>query len=232
MPRRRHISGCEYPGSARGQLIVDDDAVGHRETGSGGELHAGRRADPDDDEICLERGAVAEVDGLDGMPTTEADDLSAGEDLHTVLEMKVSDDGSDFRPKGSFEGDGVRRDHGHSRAALPDRRRHLGADPAAADDDDMARARDRFSDGVGVRAGPEEVNALEVLARHVEDARGGARRKQQPVERESLPVRELTIGSRGSIAVTRVSRARSILCSSYHDAGWTMAFSNGDSPRR
>ena len=104
--------------------------------------------------------------------------------------MKVSDDRSDFRPKGSFEGDGVRRDHGHSRAALPDRRRHLGADPAAADDDDTARARDRFSDGVGVRAGPEEVNALEVLARHVEDARDGAGSQQQPVERKQATVIE------------------------------------------
>src|SRR4029079_12958197 len=102
VPRGRHVASREDPGPRRREVLVDDDAIGHRQAGCGRKLHPRRCADPDDDEVRLDGAAVAQVDRLDGGPATKAGDVATGQDLHAVLAMKVADDRSDLDAEDAF----------------------------------------------------------------------------------------------------------------------------------
>jgi hypothetical protein len=67
-----NVAGGEHAGHARLELLVDEDAVVQVEAGVRGELDPRLHANADDDEVAIDRAAVAGADTLDRFPPSNA----------------------------------------------------------------------------------------------------------------------------------------------------------------
>ena len=170
----------------------------------------GLHADADDDEVAVDRRAVAGAHALDGgrRPRTPPRRCRAA----SARRGRGGCRGRTRRPRRPARapaGPTAGRARSRSRPRCPRRRGDLGADPAGADHDDRAAAVEPRPQRVGVRDAAQVEHAVELAARDGEPPRLGAGGEQQPVVAQPLAVVERELVARQGPARLRVRPSRS-----------------------
>jgi len=173
-----------------------------RPCGGLGQLGVGLDPDPDDEEVDVERAAVAEGDRRTVAARGDGGHLDAGAQVDAVLAVEVGEDLRDLRPEDAQEREVERLEDGDLRAVVPRGRSDLEADPAAADDADASARgealpqRERVVDGAEVDDGYAGV----VRHRQVTCPRAGGEHEVAVVEplvaRSDAPAGEVDRGGR------------------------------------
>ena len=218
----------------RAEVVVDDDAVVELEARSFEEPGLRLDADADDGEEgfdLLARGGHGA--GQRAAVRPELLDLLAEQQLDAVLAVEVGDLVREL----------LRGERRHEVVALLDERdlepahaqrgRDLGADEAAADDEDLARLGRLPAASAAASASVRKVWTAGRSPPGTESVRGCAPLAitSVPYGIDSPPASWTRVGS-GSIDSTVVSRRSSTTRSSYSSASWTSAASGSISPRR
>ena len=168
----RNVAGGEHVLTAAGTAeLVDHDPVVDRKPGRLGEL--GRRHDPEPghDAVGVDCAAAAEAHGA----VLDALDQLARQHLDAALAVVARDVVGKLRREEARADPLLGEDHRHRAAAPGERRGDLGADEAAADDDEACTFHGGLADAAVVVEGPVVDDAA--VAR--EAARPPARREQQ-----------------------------------------------------
>ena len=159
---------------------VDDDAVVDLEAGGLGEAGARDDADPDDGQVGLDLGAVLEPDRnavLAGVTAVER----AVDDLDAVVGQGVGDAAREPLGEEPLLHEVLGQHHRDLHVVLDQRRRHLGADVAAAHHD-------------RVRVRPEQVAQLPVVGRGAVGQHPRAGRQAQRAGLGSGREQDLAVG--------------------------------------
>ena len=168
-------------------MLVDEDPVIGRQARRLEELGARGDADPDDNEVALDDGAVAQRDSLDRTVAPESLDDGFGQELDAVVAMELQEDLRDLGAEHVLQRQGAHLEQRHLAPFLARRGGNLGPDPTRADHHQSpalsqplcrsARNRRRCGD-TGSRRDP---------TRNVKASRGGPGRDQEPVVADALP---------------------------------------------
>ena len=126
----RDVAGREDARRAGLEVLVHGDAAVDRQARLLGQADRRPHADAQDDEVGLERRAVAQRHGA----SVDARDGSAQMEDDAVLLVELPDEPADLRPHDALERLVLRRDDMDVDAARAQRRRDLEADEARADD--------------------------------------------------------------------------------------------------
>ena len=203
---------------------VGPDAVVDDQAGGLGELGDGLDPDPDDEQVDVERAAVAEGHRRAVTAGGDGGHLDAGAEVDAVLAVEVGEDLGDLRTEDAQEGELERLEDGHRGAVLPGGGRDLEPDPAAADDADAGALGEVLAEGEGVVEGAQIDDGDAGLVGHRQRSRPrpGGQHELVVVEPRAAGL-DATAGA--SIAVAAVPVRRSMPCAAYHARSCTAASS-------
>ena len=202
--QRAMSPAAKTPGALVSQILVDDDAAVDREPRLLRQRHGGPHADAHDDEVGRERLAARErdaarVDRRRGLAEVEDDAVLLVQRAHEVAERGAED--ALQRPR-------LGRDDVHLEVARAQRRGHLEADEARADDDGALRAPRPRDDRAAVGERAQRVDVRQLAARDVEPDRLGARREQRARRTGSVVPPSTTTRLRAIRSPSRARRGR------------------------
>jgi hypothetical protein len=145
-------------------------------------------------------------DLLDHARAAEGLDSCAHPHLDAVVGVQRPVGRGDLRTQHRLQRRGIRVHHGDLTTELSGRGCDFGADPAAADDDNLGRSREPRSEAVGVVEIPEVEDAVQPGAGPIEAPRFRASGQEQPLVADAVAVFEHRLAAVTIDAVHRRAR--------------------------
>ena len=123
------ISGGEDVINRGLEMLIDDNSVVDRQTGFREGGGARDNANPDNDEIALDDGTIAQFDPFDGITASEALDDGFSQELDAVVAMELQKDLSDLGAEYVLQRQSAHLEQRHLAIFLASRGSNLRPDP-------------------------------------------------------------------------------------------------------
>src|SRR6185312_15391737 len=182
MPSPRNVAGGEYVRHGGLKPLVDDHTVVDSQPGVLGKRDPRYDADPDDDEVAVDRPATGGAHARHRAVAFERFDAVAEQQLDAMLSVDVAIEGPDLRTEDPLAGQRQGVDHGHLEPPLAGGGGELATDPTRAYHHHVPAGIDPLTQLIAVGQRAQVVHALQVRAGHREPPWLRPGRQQQAVE--------------------------------------------------